>query len=501
MPGSVSVSGLAEYQSVPSSGSGSLNYGAQTFKPIRGATVQLVNVSTGAILATAQTDSSGNYAFQPLSSPNAEVAVRVRAELLSSFLGGPGTDITVRDNTSGDALYVLQSTPVVLGSNSQVVNVRAASGWGDSSYTPPRSAAPFAVLDTVYQGLLKVRSAVPTQSLPRLQVFWSPRNTPADGDLTQGQIGTSFFSNTSAGLRIYLLGAENVDTDEYDSPVVAHEWGHYLQTAVSRDDSVGGPHTGSDRLDMRVAFSEGFGNAFAGMVLGSPRYTDSLGAAQSRGFVIDVSTSNANNRGWYSEDSVQNLLWTWHQDSRVGFGPFYQVLSGAMRGSGALVGIHQFAYRLKQGLPGAVSFIDSTLQAQNIVVQDEWGTGEANAGGINSSLPVYGAITNDRATACVTDAAGEPNKLGNFVNLRFTSGAGRYVIRVVGQGVTGADPDVELVSANGLQFDALSEADSREDFTVDLAAGSHSLVVNDFNLTSQANASGQRCFSVTIERL
>jgi hypothetical protein len=496
-PGSVSVSGTAEYQSVPTASNGGLNYAGQTLRPIRGATVQLIRTDTGAVLSTAQTDASGNYAFAPLASPNANVAVRVRAELVSSLLGGPGTDITVRDNTSGDALYVLQSSPVLLGATSQVVSLQAASGWGGSGYTQTRAAAPFAVLDTIYQSVQKVRSAVPTQSLPRLQVFWSPSNTPARGDLTLGQIGTSFFSSGANGARIYLLGAENTDTDEYDSPVVAHEWGHYLQTAVSRDDSVGGSHTGNDRLDMRVAFSEGFGNAFAGMALSNPRYTDSSRSGQTSGFVIDVSSNAFTNKGWYSEDSVQYLLWTWHQDSRIGFAPIYAALTGPMRTSGALVGIHHFAQRLKQAQTGAASFIGSVLAGQSITAQDEWGAGETNTGSATGVLPLYKAVSNGAAQVCVSDAIGEPNKLRNFAYLRFTTGAGRFVIRVVANGATDTDPDVEVVAANGLQFVANSEVVSREDFSVDLPAGTHSLVIEDFNLTSP-NVSGERCFAVSI---
>jgi hypothetical protein len=483
---------------VPAASNGGLNYAGQTLRPIRGATVQLLRVDTGAVLSTAQTDASGNYVFAPLASPNTDIAVRVRAELASNLQGGPGTDITVRDNTSNNALYVLQSSPVLLGATSQVVNMQAASGWGGASYTQTRAAAPFAVLDTIYQGVQKVRSVVPTQSLPQLQVFWSTRNTPADGDLTQGQIGTSFFSSGTNGARIYLLGAENTDTDEYDSPVVAHEWGHYLQTAISRDDSVGGPHTSDDKLDMRVAFSEGFGNAFAGMVLGDPRYTDSARAGQASGFVIDVSSNAFANKGWYSEDSVQYLMWTWHQDSRVGFAPIYETLTGSMRTSGALVGIHHFAHRLKQTQIAATSFINSTAAGQSITVQDEWAAGETNAGAVAGTLPLYGSVLNNAARVCVNDREGEPNKLRNFAYLRFASVAGRFVIRVVADGSTGSDPDVSVVASNGLQFDALSEVDSREDFTVDLPAGNHSIAIHDFNLTSVVGASGERCFNVKI---
>jgi hypothetical protein len=504
----ITISGMAQYQSVPATPSGSLNYAAQTYKPIRGATVQLINTATGAALATAVTAASGAYSFAAVANPNAPVVVRVRAELQSTVAGGPATDVTVKDNTSGDALYVLDSTPVTVTAATQAIDVQAASGWGGSSYTGARSAAPFAVLDAIYQGVQKVRSAVPNQALPPLQVFWSTRNVPVDGVVTQGQIDTSFFTTRdpvtrAPGLRIYLLGDATTDADEYDSPVVAHEWGHYLQTAVSRDDSVGGSHSGNDRLDMRVAFSEGFGNAFAGMALGSPRYTDSSTGPQGqlRGFAIDVSSNAFTNKGWYSEDSVQYLMWTWHQDGRIGFAPMFGVLTGPMRTSGALIGIHHFAHRLKHAQASAATFIDSTLTGQNISVQDEWGTGEANAGGA-AALPIYTRLlTTGLSRVCVNDSVGEPNKLRNFAYLRFANAAsGRFSITVSADGSADPDPDFEVYDAAGAysRFD-IGVTPSEQAF-VTLPAGEHSVVLYDYNLLGlgQANNSGERCFNVSI---
>jgi hypothetical protein len=360
------------------------------------------------------------------------------------------------------------------------------------------------VLDTMYQAVQKVRTAVPTQALPPLRVFWSPRNVPGgggtDADLARGEIGTSFFLGRTNDLRIYLLGAENTDTDEYDSPVVAHEWGHYLQTAVSRDDSVGGPHSLNDKLDMRVAFSEGFGNAFAGMVLGTPRYTDSFGAAQSRGFVIDVSSNqSSNNRGWFSEDSVQTLLWSWHQDGQIGFLPLYQTLTGSMRTSGALVGIHHFAQRLRLGVPAAAGAINNALQAQSITLQDEWGTGESNMGGVADVLPLYGGIVGGAARVCVNDNVGAPNKLRNFAYLRFTTGAGTFTIRVTPDaGLAGTDPDLLLVAADGTRRFGTQATADLETLQVTLPAGTHSLAIEEFNLTANDTVEGQRCLNVTI---
>jgi hypothetical protein len=511
---SVTVSGTATYESVPNTASGSLDYGARTFKPVRGATVELINTSGGAVLASAVTSDTGTYSFAAINGPGTPVAVRVRAESKSS---APATDISVRDNRCGGVaagctaatavLYAVQSANTELTAGAQTIDVQAGSGWGGGSYTAPRAAAPFAVLDAIYNGVQKVRSAAPSQALAPLRVMWSTGNVPSggnnEGELIEGQIGTSFFLDDAAGRRIYLLGAENTDTDEYDSHVVVHEWGHYLQSAVSRDDSVGGEHGGDDKLDMRVAFSEGFGNALSGMVLGSPAYADSRGAAQGGGFIVNVSLNPpASDRGWFSESSVQHLLWQWHESASIGFAPMYQVLTGPMKSSAPIVAIHNFAHRLKAAAPTQVSAINNTLAAQSITVQDEWGTGESNTGGIAGSVPVNTTILNGSARVCASNAAGTPNKLRNFVNLRFTtSAAGSVTVRVVPDGYTGGDPDFVLIDSNGVTQLGQSLTPDVESKTLSLPAGTHALTVDGFNLRRGApgfEAIGERCLNVTI---
>ena len=66
------------------------------------------------------------------------------------------------------------------------------------------------------------------------------------------------------------------DTDEFDQHVIAHEFGHYIENNFSRADNIGGSHGLGDKLDPRVAFGEGFGYAFAAIVLNDPVARDSV---------------------------------------------------------------------------------------------------------------------------------------------------------------------------------------------------------------------------------
>ncbi|MEZ5459312.1 MAG: hypothetical protein R3E65_08380 [Steroidobacteraceae bacterium] len=59
-----------------------------------------------------------------------------------------------------------------------------------------------------------------------------------------------------------------------------------------------------------MAFSEGWGNAFAGMARNDPVYRDSFDLGQRLGFSIDVeNNNNPNAAGWFNEGSVQSIFW------------------------------------------------------------------------------------------------------------------------------------------------------------------------------------------------
>jgi len=501
--GTATVSGTATYDSVPANSTGvGLNYGGTTQKPIRGATVQLVRSGSG-VLATTVTNEAGEYSFA-VSGAQTCLSVRVRAEILRTSSTTGNRDFKVFDNTAtgGPALYVLDSAAFTPVAASTTQNLRAASGWGGSGYTAPRSAAPFAILDVVYTAQAKVGSAA-VVNLPPLQLFWSENNRPTQGDLATGLIGTSFFTGSVAsGLRLYLLGAANTDTDEYDSHVVAHEFGHYLQSAVSRDDSVGGSHASGDRLDMRVAFSEGWGNAWSGMALGSPIYTDSLGSNQSSGFFLNVSTAPSSNRGWYSETSAQYLLWTLHQDAGIGFTPIYSSLA-SMATAPSLSSLYSFAAALKTAVPAQAAAITTLWGGQLVVAQDAFGTGETNNGGNAGNLPVYknyGATLGVVQNYCVNTSAdpdNDGNKLGRFVYIRFTASGARTLTatRSGGTFAGASDPDLYLVASNGSTVDASAATTPVQTMVTTLPTGSHVVALEDFNLASPSTS----CFDFRVD--
>ncbi len=426
--GSILLSGVATFESVTNNTTnGALNYAAVATKPMRGVTVRAL-VGTSVYSATT-TSETGAYSL-PVP-PNSNVSIQVLAQMLKTT-GSATWDVTVKDNTDGDAIWAIASAALPSGTADSVRNINASLGWNTASNTysaATRLSGPFAILDTIYTGMQLVTSVQPAIDFPKLNVFWSPANNPAKGNLALGDIGGTFFrqSTVSAGnvnRAIYILGKANVDTDEFDSGVVVHEYGHYLQSAFSRNHSTGGPHSSGNKLDMTLSYGEGWGYAFASMARNNPQNPDSAGPAQALGFIIPTGITPITNKGWFSEASVQYIIY--NLSTSQGFAPIWAAFNGPMcDGQDALNTIFSFAAALRSAGNTAVSSaFNSLLTSQSIFAgagADQWGTGETNDGGDPNNLPVHKVLSSAAQPVCFNkDPNGTENKLGSNRYFRFT---------------------------------------------------------------------------------
>lgn len=484
----VALSGTATYESVPNP-SGRLVYADTTVKPVRAAFVEVLDATSGNQLATTATDDNGAYSVNVQGNTN--VIVRVRAQLTRTG-SLPSWDVTVRDNTQSSAIYSMQSSVFSTGSAALTRDLRASSGWGGSSYTGQRVSGPFAIMDTVYTAMQKVMTAAPATAFPSLKVFWSVNNTNAGGSIAQGQIGTTFFVGRSSGAEIYVLGKEDVDTDEFDAPVIAHEWGHYYQASFSRDDSTGGSHSTTERVDRRLAFSEGWGNGWSGIALGRSNYVDSGGPGQAQGGNLDLTRGPTTNPGWFRESSIQSIFWNLNQ--QAGFKPIHDTMTSALfRGGVPVTSIHPFTAAFNVVASGNASALSTLLAGQSISTasNDAYGVQETNNGGsptVSYVLPMYTQATVGTGTsACVTNAEDPQrngNKLGSFSYLRFTAPTSRsYQFGITPP--AGASPNFVIYRGGVV---------SRNTNSVNLSAGDYVLVVNDVN-----NSGANTCFGVLIQ--
>jgi hypothetical protein len=500
------VSGQVTFDRIPhvTAGSGLDYTNANTVaidieKPVRGATIQAIY--SGGVQSTA-TDAAGNYSI--CVPQNTSMVIRARAEMLRTG-GQPSWNFTVVDNTASKAVYAMETASFpVEDIDIPGKDLHADSGWGTTSYTGPRAAAPFAILDSVYDAFQKVLPACEGARFPALKLNWSVNNVPLSGSVATGRIGTSYFD----GSEIYLLGAEDNDTDEYDEHVIIHEWGHYFEEYFSRADSIGGPHSGGDVLDVRVAFGEGFGNAYSAIATDNPDYNDAQGYLQAGGFDLDIESNACPNEGWYNECSVQSVLYDLYDTANeggdslsMGFSPLFDVLSDGQRNTPAVTSIFSFTHELKQNNPGAVAAIDTLLLNQSIdTVNDIYGDSQlSNDPGTVSKLPLHDTISaGQTVNVCSTSEHQSYNGLGVSRFLRFSASAGQ-AFRIRAQRTSGAfpaDPDIE-VHFNGQT--AIADSVDIDAEILDLTLGqTGTYVIEVYEFGNREADSGTTCFDVSM---
>jgi hypothetical protein len=521
----VAVSGLVRYQRPGHTAANALDYANIATLPVRGATVQVrrgaaANTSAaGALLGSSMTDGNGNYSINV--TPYEQVKVCVRAESIQ--VGAQNWNVQVVDNTASSAVYVMETaafcTAVAATPNKDLT---AATGWGGAGYTGVRASAPFAILDSVYTAIQRIVAVQPTFTMDPLDLNWSVSNTNASGSLALGQIGTSFYSNDE----IYILGDDNNDTDEFDGHVIIHEFGHYIEDNLSRSDSIGGSHSGGDLLDPRVAYGEGFGNAFAGIVTDDPVYQDSFGPQQGQGFDIDVESDtvsvSGDQEGWYSETTVQGLLYDFYDSNAdtqtptggttftdnvaLGLQPLWDVWVGAQRTSPAMTTIFPFLTQLRSDNAGAVAAINVMTSAREVIGTDAFGAGETNSGSLGNSSAAGCTTANEALpvhipyTVGVTGTIGVPsandegvyNALGNRRFIVFTVGAGSRSFAV-----SSATSDADAYLYNAGTLVSFHEAVGNENWSENLPAGTYVLEVYSFENVDGPGA-GDDCLQITI---
>lgn len=469
----VLITGALSYESVPvSSNCRGLNFNGAVDRPIRGATLQLLDDATGAVLASAVLADDGSYAFAGIAA-DTMVRLRVLAELKKTT-GLSRWDVEVRDNYDDTPpvpvlaerpLYAVEWDAFDTGSAAtNTVNRTAASGWGGTSYTGERAAAPFSILDMIYAANRFTEAADPDVILLPLDVFWSVNNTVdiSEGrEIDLGRLGTSFYSGSIDSL--FLVGDAATDTEEFDGHVVLHEWGHYFEDVLSRSDSIGGPHRLGESLDARLAFGEGWASALASMILDNPVYCDTRAAGSSAlGLTASAESGNIGVPGWFNEWNVTTFVYDLWDDANdgsdtgsLGWTPIYAVMRGAQATTEAFTSLFSFATELRADVDVAgQALIDSQLGRYNVISGadlDIWATNETNDAGITPSTDVFPLYTNYVADGsvlpiCVNSQLDGLDRDGNNVAedryLRLTIPVtGRYDVSMVTTTATPATPE------------------------------------------------------------
>jgi hypothetical protein len=448
-----------------------LDYSNPQSRPARGVTVRALAAGTGSELARGATDANGDYLLTV--TPNANVTIEVVAQMVRTGTA-PSWDFSVSDlgnsTTATPPYRYTDGTPFEAGSGAR--DILIPSGFSTTGgVIGTRASAPFAILDTLYQGYQLILAAAPNAVFPPLVVDWATDNSVDAG---------TFFS--SAPLQHIVLTADvRRDTDEFDPHVIAHEFGHYVEFNFSRADNIGGTHGIGDKLDPRVAFGEGFGYAFGAMVLNDPVTRDSFvdetpvnsGNFVQRSSTFNVETNppasppgfNGNYGCWCSESSVWSILWDVFDAApdandtlSLGFTPLWNVLIGPQKNTPAFTSIFSFITALKAQNASSTAAIDTLVAAQNIngTGIDAFGSNENHAPTDtipqNAALPIYTLATvggpqvtlhtvNDGGPMTADDSG---NKLGNHRFIRFTSTGGMRTITATSTNPNNHDVDFRV---------------------------------------------------------
>jgi hypothetical protein len=543
--GTVEVSGIVAYEFVPPrTVCQGLDFSSIQVRPIRAATVELLDAS-GGVLDRTTSDDGGTYRFTDAPA-NSDLRLRVRAELKRT--GRPRWDVDVRDNVvdptdssppplTARPLYTISSSVFNTGMSNVNRNLTATTGWGGSSYTGNRAAAAFAVLDAIYSSMRLVLSVDPEAEFDPLDAYWSVNNTlSTNTDVDAGELGSSFYtsdpeSDGTSNPSLFLLGDANVDTEEFDDHVIVHEWGHYFETSFSRSDSTGGPHFVGDRLDARLAFGEGWATALSGIALDNPIYCDTGPVGSRSGFAIGTEEGSYDARGWYDEISVLRFIYDLWDDNdeggdsgSIGFRPIFDVMTGPQASTEAFTTIFSFSAALRERLsPADQNFLDEQLVREDMTPGvDAYGAGELNdAGGGRDVLPVYTELAANGSVINICanddyDAFREGNKLASIrylrVNVPVTS---VYLVEVLttstgllpadnpGDPRDQSDPDIDLFRNGRVIARGIGGQANEEVFRTPILTGPDIYVADlrEFRYAdpeSPAGFPGRMCFDVSM---
>lgn len=332
----VTISGKATYHArqIFDNGNGNEGLGPApgTAFPIRFAEIQVLQPN-GLVAQCAQTDDSGHFTFQlPKNSANYTLAIYSRTPAQDTH-----ARVSVLNRPAQNQLYSLRASVAATADKDL--------GILDASVTGDVLGGAFNILDQIVKAneFLRIIAGHCSDQFtgcsnftvaPKVSAYWMKGFDPSAyfGESTP----LSFYLPHQG--RLFILGGSNgdtdfSDTDHFDNSVIIHEYGHFLEDNVFATSSPGGPHTGDEMIDPRLAWSEGWGDFIQAAVLNVPSYQDTYGNADGMtGFYYNADLESAHvgndypgsdGEGNFREFSIARFLWdtidNTPSESRFGF--------------------------------------------------------------------------------------------------------------------------------------------------------------------------------------
>jgi len=241
------VSGTVKYEDFAVTSAGLSASGSMV--PVRFITVQVVREEDEEVLAEGFTDTRGRYSIDFENDGESGYYVQVVAETDSERLKQKVTDLdgnlySWRTEDSYDETETPDNKDINIEIKKDVSG--AALNIWDVGVTTSTYAK-------IYGGA----------TLPAIQFLWTDGQKPLGED-------ASFFTSKN---KIYVLGDPD-DSDCYDDIILGHEYGHFVMSAISRDDSPGGGHSSNEQSNPLLAMSEGWATFFGVTAFGGSTYID-----------------------------------------------------------------------------------------------------------------------------------------------------------------------------------------------------------------------------------
>lgn len=501
------ISGTAHYERVGKNQLYQYDYYNTSNHPIRWALVEAIDAEKGTVLSTAVTDQEGYF---ELSVPDTSaVVVRVISRALDE--NNPAWHLSVEDNTNEYRNYAISSAVIHGSQHSEPLQLNAPTGWEDGQYTEERQAAPFAILDTLLDGYLFLANSQMADNLAPLSAAWSASNLATIGDVEQGEIESTHFSDHSLSPTIYVLGHVHNDADEYDRAILLHEFAHYALSAFTRADTVGGAHDKSSKLDLRVAFNEAMANVMAAIINESPIFTDVYGSQQVLVNRLNLEMDAQDYQGWYSVIALSQLLYDLYDDRNenidtvsLGWEGFLKVLTHEdfLSFDGAS-SIYSFLSVAKTLYPEFSAGINTLAETRDINSSDAYGHGETNDGGARVSLPLHTELSVNQAEIVCSDSDFRDfNGLDVHRLLTFNiPSSGVYTVRAkkINAGLDITNPEFGIYQAGELKLAGLSTKDNIEEVAFSFVPGNYLLDVYERNNADNDELTGgSACFEIQL---
>ena len=473
----VEISGTVYYERIHIKnvgGSSSLDYSNITKETAKQVSVEAIDRSNSLVDSTF-TDDKGDYTLSNIPN-NTDIKIRVYAKMKKDNRW----DLKVLDNKDGNSLYGIEGNFRNSGNSNSIRDLTASSS--------NQSSPPFAILDSIYLAMRRFIAIDSNINFPPLKVNWSTQNISS---------GTYYDGINT----IMMQGDQQGDSDEYDDHIVIHEWGHYFERSFSRADNIGGQHGTGEYLDIRVAFGEGWGNSLSAMITDDPIYFDTMG---SDGWNMNVETASHDTPGWFSEASIQRILYDIydnHNDGKdrlsLGLKPIYEVLTHGEKNTDAFTSIFSFITELKKAYPNSTSKIDDITSTEEIAtIEDSYGSNRIS-NLEDGSLPLYRTLIVDKTigNVCSLNTYGAYNKLANHKYIRFSiNKSDTYPIEVKQLNGSSSDPEFQLFKTSPFENISTNENGKKgiEKASLALDSGEYLLDIYDSNNIDKA------CYNVSV---